>query len=50
MPNSKQAIKRLRQNKLRNLHNRTVKSEIKTYTKRVLARLPSTRHRQRRYH
>ena len=37
MPNSKQAWKRLRQAKKRNLHNRTVKSEIKTYTKKVLA-------------
>ncbi len=37
MPNSKQATKRLRQSKERNLHNRTVKSEIKTCTKKVLA-------------
>ena len=37
MPNSKQAWKRLRQAKKRNLHNRAVKSEIKTYTKKILA-------------
>ena len=37
MPNSKQATKRLRQSKVRNLANRMVKSELKTYTKRVLA-------------
>ena len=37
MPNSKQASKRLRQAKVRNLRNRMVKSEIKTYTKKVLA-------------
>ena len=37
MPNSKQATKRLRQAKVRNLRNRMVKSELKTYTKKVLA-------------
>ena len=37
MPNSKQAWKRLRQSKKRTLRNRMMKSEIKTYTKKVLA-------------
>lgn len=37
MPNSKQAVKRLRQAKVRNLRNRMAKSEIKTHTKKVLA-------------
>ena len=41
MPNSKQAIKRLRQAARRNLRNRIVKSEIKTYTKKVLAAVES---------
>ena len=39
MPNSKQAIKRLRQAERRNLRNRMAKSEIKTYTKKVLQAL-----------
>ena len=37
MPSTKQAAKRLRQTEKRNLRNREIKSEIKTYTKRVLA-------------
>ncbi len=37
MPNTQQAKKRLRQGDVRNLRNRTVKSEIKTHTKHVLA-------------
>ena len=37
MPNTAQARKRLRQAETRNLHNRSVKSELKTYTKKVLA-------------
>ncbi len=36
MPNSQQAIKRLRQDGVRNLRNRMVKSELKTLTKKVL--------------
>ncbi len=39
MPNSKQATKRLRQARDRNLRNRKVKSEIKTYTRKVLEAL-----------
>ncbi len=39
MPNSKQATKRLRQAVTRNLRNRKVKSEIKTFTKKVLIAL-----------
>ncbi len=35
MPNSKQAKKRLVQAKTRNLRNRMVKSEIKTFSKKV---------------
>ncbi len=41
MPNSKQATKRLRQTNTRNLRNRKVKSEIKTFTKKVLVALES---------
>ncbi|MEM7164522.1 MAG: 30S ribosomal protein S20 [Planctomycetota bacterium] len=36
MPNTKQAAKRLRQSKKQNLHNRSVKSEIRTYTRKFL--------------
>lgn len=41
MPNSAQAIKRLRQDKKRNLRNRAIKSEIKTWTKKTLAAIES---------
>ncbi|MEM7261176.1 MAG: 30S ribosomal protein S20 [Planctomycetota bacterium] len=37
MPNTAQAVKRLRQDKSRNLRNRASKSEIKTLTKRLFA-------------
>ena len=37
MPNTPSAIKRLKQNAKRRLHNRIVKKVIKTYTKRTLA-------------
>jgi len=37
MPNSPSAEKRLRQNADRRLHNRSVKSELKTLTKKLLA-------------
>jgi small subunit ribosomal protein S20 len=37
MPNTPSAIKRLKQNVKRRLHNRIVKKVIKTYTKRTLA-------------
>ena len=37
MPNTAQAIKRLRQTETRNLRNRAAKSEIKTLTKRLMA-------------
>ena len=37
MPNNASAIKRLRQDKRRNLRNRAMKSEIKTWTKKTLA-------------
>lgn len=36
MPNTQQAVKRLRQAATRNLRNRASKSEIKTLTKKVL--------------
>lgn len=36
MPNTQQAIKRLRQNKARNGRNREAKSAIKTFVKKVL--------------
>lgn len=36
MPNIVSAIKRLRQNKKRNLHNRTIKSALNTIRKKVL--------------
>lgn len=36
MPNTKQAVKRLRQSKKQNLHNRIVKSEIRTFTRKFL--------------
>ncbi len=41
MPHSKSARKRLRQNQKRNLRNRMVKSEVKTYMKRVQAAVDS---------
>ena len=37
MPNTPSAIKRLRQNAKRRLHNRIAKKIIKTFTKRALA-------------
>ena len=37
MPNNAQAIKRLRQDARRNLRNRIAKSEIRTFTKKVLS-------------
>ena len=37
MPNNASTIKRLRQDKVRNLRNRAMKSEIKTWTKKTLA-------------
>jgi small subunit ribosomal protein S20 len=37
MPNTPSAIKRLKQNVKRRMHNRIVKKVIKTYTKRTLA-------------
>jgi small subunit ribosomal protein S20 len=37
MPNTPSAIKRLKQNAKRRLHNRITKKVIKTYTKRALA-------------
>ncbi|MGA1202533.1 MAG: 30S ribosomal protein S20 [Planctomycetota bacterium] len=37
MPNTASAKKRLRQDKSRNLRNRAMKSEIKTWTKKTLA-------------
>jgi small subunit ribosomal protein S20 len=37
MPNSPSAIKRLKQNVKRRLHNRITKKIIKTYTKRMMA-------------
>ena len=37
MPNTPSAIKRLKQNVKRRLHNRIAKKIIKTYTKRTLA-------------
>lgn len=37
MPNSKQAIKRLRQSNEQNTRNRAVKSEIKTWTKKTMS-------------
>jgi small subunit ribosomal protein S20 len=37
MPNTPSAIKRLKQNVKRRLHNRITKKIIKTYTKRTLA-------------
>lgn len=36
MPNTAQAAKRHRQNQKRNLRNRMAKSEIKTYTKKLM--------------
>ena len=36
MPNTKSASKRLRQDKARNAKNRAIKSEVKTYMKRVI--------------
>ena len=36
MPNTKSASKRLRQDKVRNAKNRAIKSEVKTYMKRVI--------------
>ena len=41
MPNNPQAEKRLRQDKKRNLRNRAMKSEIKTWTKKTLAAIES---------
>jgi len=41
MPNSAQAKKRLRQDAKRNLRNRIVKSEIKTFTKKALEAIES---------
>jgi small subunit ribosomal protein S20 len=41
MPNTDSGRKRLRQNKERNLRNRAVKSELKTYTKHVLSAVES---------
>ncbi len=41
MPNNKQSWKRLRQAKKQNLRNRMIKSEIKTYTKKVLEAVES---------
>lgn len=37
MPNTPSAIKRLKQNVKRRMHNRIVKKVIKTFTKRTLA-------------
>ena len=37
MPNTKSAAKRLRQDKALNIKNRAVKSEVKTYMKRVIS-------------
>lgn len=37
MPNSKGAEKRLRQNKVRQAHNKSIKSRVKTQVKKVLA-------------
>ncbi len=37
MPNNASTIKRLRQDKVRNLRNRAMKSEIKTWTKKTLS-------------
>ena len=37
MPNTPSAIKRLKQNAKRRMHNRIAKKIIKTYTKRTLA-------------
>ena len=34
MPNTKQGVKRLRQNKRENLRNRMIKSEIRTFTRK----------------
>jgi small subunit ribosomal protein S20 len=39
MPNTPSAIKSLKQNEKRRLHNRITKKLIKTYTKRTLAAL-----------
>ncbi len=36
MPNTQQAKKRMRQNEKRRLHNRAQKSEVKTFTKKVM--------------
>lgn len=36
MPNTKSAKKRLRQNEHRRLHNRSIRSEIRTRTRRIL--------------
>ncbi len=41
MPNTASGIKRLRQNVKRNLRNRMRKSEINTFSKRVLAAIES---------
>ncbi len=41
MPNSAQAIKRLRQDETRNQRNRAAKSEIKTLTKRLFSAVES---------
>ena len=37
MPNTKSAEKRLRQNKIRNARNKSVKSSVKTQVKKVMA-------------
>ena len=37
MPKSKSVLKRLRQNLKRRMRNRAVKSEVKTYTKKLLS-------------
>ena len=41
MPNNRQSWKRLRQAKKQNLRNRQIKSEIKTYTKKLVEAVES---------